>query len=327
MGDQRQAYLEYRGSFVELGGTRLFYRRAGEKPLNLVCLAGGPGGSWSGREWTWTQFGDTATTWLLDLRGTGYSDAIQDYRESSLAQDIADVEAFRKALGLGRIVLLGHSYGGNLALRYTMEHEAHVEKLIVVGPTPVSNDYQEIADKEFGGTASTLAKTLAAREEELLGRYSDIAGIVSAFFSAPAPEERNAALRELLGHRRYRAFVGEFMVNTETRNSLRRQRPFIEELGVHPLAKEFDLGVLLAHTLNGDLELAAYRDRLRSLSTDTLILAGHHMGDGIEVVNGRQQAELIPGARLASLPESGHFPMDDEPEAFVDLTKSFIVSQ
>src|SRR5207247_1692409 len=44
---------------------------------------------------------------------------------------VEDVEAVRQKLGLGRIDLLGHSYGGVLAQGYALKYQAHLSHLVL----------------------------------------------------------------------------------------------------------------------------------------------------------------------------------------------------
>lgn len=44
------------------------------------------------------------------------------------------IEAWRQKLGLGRLVLLGHSFGGYFAACYTMKYPENVERLILASP-------------------------------------------------------------------------------------------------------------------------------------------------------------------------------------------------
>ena len=76
--------------------------------------------------------GEYRTLYLLDQRGCGASDdAPEDaYTLARLARDVEDTRA---ALNHDRIDLLGHSYGGLIALRYALRWPDRVQTLIIVG--------------------------------------------------------------------------------------------------------------------------------------------------------------------------------------------------
>jgi pimeloyl-ACP methyl ester carboxylesterase len=65
----------------------------------------------------------------FDLRGMGESDAAgdADYSVAGFAQDVA---AVADALGLGRFVLVGHSYGGAVVANYAGKHPDRLAGLV-----------------------------------------------------------------------------------------------------------------------------------------------------------------------------------------------------
>ena len=75
--------------------------------------------------------------WLApDLRGHG------DFTKTGLAETlhfdqlVADVAAFADALGLEQFDLLGHSFGGMVALRFVLAHPGRVRSLVLMDTTP-----------------------------------------------------------------------------------------------------------------------------------------------------------------------------------------------
>jgi pimeloyl-ACP methyl ester carboxylesterase len=75
---------------------------------------------------------DYRTLHLLDQRGCGDSDdaPADTYTLARLAEDIEDTRA---RLGHDRIDLLGHSYGGLIALRFALRRPEHLQTLIIAG--------------------------------------------------------------------------------------------------------------------------------------------------------------------------------------------------
>lgn len=75
---------------------------------------------------------------LIEPRGTGASrDAIGDGSQLSVAGSVADVEAVRRAAGVDRVSVLGHSFGGGVAQAYAAAEPDHVDHLILmdsIGP-------------------------------------------------------------------------------------------------------------------------------------------------------------------------------------------------
>src|SRR6185369_10276894 len=97
--------------FVDANGVLIYYAALG-KGDPLMIVHGGPGASH-----------DYFLPWLLPLarhnrvvfideRGSGKSEKIEDVKGYTVENMVEDVEAVRRALNLGKINLLGHSYGG-----------------------------------------------------------------------------------------------------------------------------------------------------------------------------------------------------------------------
>jgi pimeloyl-ACP methyl ester carboxylesterase len=76
---------------------------------------------------------------LYDLRGHGLSEhAATGY---ALKDMTADLEAVHATVGLEPMILVGHSYGGSLALRYASTYPERVKRLVLVDcPVPVISD-------------------------------------------------------------------------------------------------------------------------------------------------------------------------------------------
>ena len=68
----------------------------------------------------------------------------------------------------------------------------------------------------------------------------------------------------------------------------------------------------------GAIEKWSSYDRLPTLKVPTLVLCGEYDGM-VPPENSRQIAERIPGARLALIPQCGHLPMLEKPEAVAGL--------
>jgi pimeloyl-ACP methyl ester carboxylesterase len=316
------AHLSYEGGFVDLGETRLFYRRTGDGPVNLLCLPGGPGGAFRGDEAEWLRLGDLATVYLLDLRGTGFSDRLTEVGKGSLEQDVEDLEAVRQALGLRSLSLYGHSYGATLALFYTLKYGEAVDRLVLAGylvqdTTAVTGGARD--------EVAAMVRLLEERENRLLERYPELQQQIGKILSGGPGEERQVAFEAIARDPRLRGFVGELMILTEYRNSPAQQRPRLDRLGVHPLATQMSLEVLLAHLANGsrdpsDEELTA----VGRLGRPTLIVTGRESGGGMEVVSSTRLQGLLPGSRLLVLEHSGHGIESRDQDHFLKAMRRFL---
>lgn len=73
-----------------------------------------------------------ATMVYLDQRGSGYSPDAADY---SLDRVVLDFEEVRRALGIDKLCLIAHSFGGILATAYARRHPARVSALVMLNAT------------------------------------------------------------------------------------------------------------------------------------------------------------------------------------------------
>lgn len=66
---------------------------------------------------------------LVDLRNHGHSDWSDEFSYDIMADDVYELT---QDLDLKDIILVGHSMGGKVAMRFSQEHEGLLEKLVVV---------------------------------------------------------------------------------------------------------------------------------------------------------------------------------------------------
>ena len=117
------------GSFVAVGDVKLWVEieGAGEP---LVMIAGGPGQSHYFHPF-FSTLADTARLISYDAFGRGKSDHAKSPSEYTFDRDVEMLEGLRKALGVERWAVLGHSYGGMVAQGYAIAHPDRVSKLIL----------------------------------------------------------------------------------------------------------------------------------------------------------------------------------------------------
>jgi pimeloyl-ACP methyl ester carboxylesterase len=76
----------------------------------------------------------TTITW--DIRGHGQSDSPTDPAEYSVALSLSDMAGILDAAGARRAVLVGHSLGGYLSLKFVLANPERVEGLVLVDTGP-----------------------------------------------------------------------------------------------------------------------------------------------------------------------------------------------
>lgn len=174
---------------VDVDGLRIAYLAAGAGPP-LVLLHGG---LCDGRVWS-AQLDDLAgefTVVAWDAPGCGRSD---DPPELFSLADYADCLAgFVAALGLGTPHVLGHSFGGGLALQLGARHPAVPRSLVVAGGYAGWAGSLPPAEVE---ARLALALRLADRLPEPV-RPASIPGLLSPAFPAGRVDELAAVMADV----------------------------------------------------------------------------------------------------------------------------------
>lgn len=151
--------------FVEVNGLKLHYLDWGGNGTPLVALHGvGSQGH------TWDSFAaaarDTYHIYALDQRGFGDSDHAPDanYGTTAFANDL---KGFLDALGLEKVIIVGHSMGGHNAMAFTARNPGRVIKLVVVdlAPGPRSGAGAVAQQNEFDSIDELLQINIAANPQ------------------------------------------------------------------------------------------------------------------------------------------------------------------
>lgn len=119
---------------INVGDCELYVEQEGEG-IPIVLLHGGPGATHHYFHPSFSQAGKLARIIYYDQRGCGLSD-YQPGSGYTVDQAVEDLENLKKALGFEKWVVLGHSYGGYLAQRYTMKYPESVMGLVLVTAAP-----------------------------------------------------------------------------------------------------------------------------------------------------------------------------------------------
>jgi len=124
--------LSLEKKMVDIGEARLYVEEEGEG-VPVVLLHGGPGATHHYFHPWFSLAKKFARVIYYDQRGCGLSEFKPGPEGYSVFQAVDDLEALRKALGIDKWVLLGHSYGGFLAQFYAVVYPEHVAGLVLVG--------------------------------------------------------------------------------------------------------------------------------------------------------------------------------------------------
>jgi proline iminopeptidase len=274
--------------YFDVDGSGLMPDGAGlrEKPVAFL-IHGGPGGDHSDARATCAALTDRLQLVYFDQRGNGRS-ARHNESRYSLDETVEDLEALRRHLGVGRIVSIGTSYGGMVAMAHAARYPDSVSHLILV-VTAAHAGFIAAAGEIVAQRGTP--EQIAANEDLWSGRL-DTTEKLRRFYEVMGPlyslkYDANAA----------RATPGRAIFSPEALNAAWAPDGYM---------RRFDL-----------------RPELHAIRAPTLILAGRH--DWICPPEFSEEIHRhIPGSQLRIFEQSSHAIRTDESQKFLDAVASFV---
>lgn len=275
------------GATFETGGGTIWYEVHGNGPgTPLVVANGGPGFDHSyllcGD--VWDRLAKGRRVIFYDQRGNGRSSELKEGQPCGLAEQIDDLDALRAHLGLEKIDLLGHSWGGYLVMAYAARHLDRIAHLMIVDSAAPKIQDTLFLFKNIYPETTTREDALAFAVE--LGDEKAIAADLHEYMTMLfyTPEARDAFMA------RSTSFVYRQKVNRAVWTDLQR----------------FDLN-----------------PELPKFKFPTLVVTGRYdFNVAPSVAWGIHKA--IPGSELAVFEQSGHLPFCEEEDAFLKRLEAFL---
>ena len=117
----------------------------------IVLLAGGPGLNTDYLKPVWENLRSNFRCIVLDQRGTPNSFVSSvDSVSMSMHNYLNDIATLQEHLNLEQIVIVGHSWGGMLAMEYAAHQPKKVSKLILIGSGgPTGNFFSYFGDNIY----------------------------------------------------------------------------------------------------------------------------------------------------------------------------------
>src|SRR5205823_691587 len=142
------------------------YREVGQgQPI--IVLHGGPDFDHTYLLPDMDRLADTYRLIYYDQRGRGKSARNVQPEDVTIESDVDDLDSVREYFHFEKVAVLGHSWGGVLAMEYAIRHAERVSHLILLNTAPAShNDYMLFRQE-------MLHKRTPADLEKLNGRASD----------------------------------------------------------------------------------------------------------------------------------------------------------
>jgi proline iminopeptidase len=164
------------------GDFKVWTKRFGSNPrIKVLLLHGGPGATHEYFEGLETDLAAAGIEFIYyDQLGSAYSDQPTDTSLWTLDRFVDEVEQVRVALGLDKdnFYLLGHSWGGILAVEYALRHGDHIKGLIISSMMMSIPDYNRYADtvlaKQMPPEVVAEVKAIEARGDYEKPRYTEL---------------------------------------------------------------------------------------------------------------------------------------------------------
>ena len=188
-------YLDYSGRDDVLGGGvklipvktpkgtfHVWTKRVGNNPtIKVLLLHGGPAATHEYFEAFDSYFPSAGIEYYYyDQLGSFYSDQPDEPELWDLPRFVDEVEQVRQALGLNRnnFYLLGHSWGGILAIEYALKYPQNLKALVIsnmMASIPAYNEYaQKVLMPAMDQTALAEIKRLEAAGDYENPRYMEL---------------------------------------------------------------------------------------------------------------------------------------------------------
>ena len=164
------------------GTFNVWTKRVGNNPtIKLLLLHGGPGATHEYFEAfdTWAP-GEGIEYYYYDQLGSYYSDQPADPSLWETERFVEEVEQVRQALGLGpdNFYVLGHSWGGILAIEYALKYQDNLKGLIIsnmMASIPAYNEYAtNVLMPAMDQTVLAEAKAIEAAGDYTNPRYMEL---------------------------------------------------------------------------------------------------------------------------------------------------------
>lgn len=286
------------GDYALVNGSKLWYGSEG-KGLPLVLIAGGPGASHVYLYPYFSPLADTQRVIYSDAFGRGKSDRAKSPKEYTFERDVEDVEGLRKALGLGKINLLGHSYGTLVAQAYALKYPGSVNKLILAnsyisaeawqaGQDKVNNEIKDFFPEQWDKVQKLRAEGLRSSAKEHQAALFEVPYVALCCVADPA-----------------------------------KASAWPSEGAPEPDIYYTIAGVDADFVTGGDIAKLDFRQEVKNIKAPTLILAGR-FDRFVPTRYTLQYREYMPQGQLAMFEESGHSEFMEEPAKTIDVLRKFL---
>jgi len=303
MATSSERYFLRNGEFrIKINDILHWCRVAGaeNRTAPIVVVHGGPGGNLYNFEQTiGPRLKEFSTIFYYEQRGSGRSEPPKEPDDYSIPTLVDDLEKICLDLGLEQIIPLGFSFGGELALEYTLAHPNRVKKLILQAPS--IDDQKRIACTQLYGFKSVARGETRRKIQRCIEEKS-------------TPEEQLEKVWEIANTET----VDRFLFHNP--EAARVNRRLWEESGL------VNTGDMHRALLRQKRRLPDLLDRITSIDVPSLVLAGlYDRNVGLEIC--RDIYSQLQDAKLVIFNDSAHFPDIEETGKYSRVIREFLSTE
>ena len=283
------------------GGTfNVWTKRVGNNPrIKVLLLHGGPGATHEYFEIFDNYFPAAGFEYYYyDQLGSFYSDQPTDPSLWDTARFVEEVEQVRKALGLDsdNFYLLGHSWGGILAMEYALKYGSNLKGLIISNMMSSTAKYNEYAEKVL----------MPAMDQAALAEVKQLEA---------KGDTQNPRYMELLMPMHYEKHILR-MPASKWPDPVNRAFKHLNPGVYVPMQGPSELG------LSGTLSNWDRSADLPKIAVPTLVIGATH--DTMDPEFMKWMSTQLPRGRFLLVPRGSHLAMYDEPAVYFDGVVGFI---
>jgi len=307
------AYLDYSGRDDVLAGGvklipvatpkgtfRVWTKRVGNNPtIKVLLLHGGPGATHEYFEAFDSYFPAAGVEYYYyDQLGSAYSDQPDEPELWELPRFVEEVEQVRQALGLGKddFYLLGHSWGGILAIEYALKYQQHLKGLVISNMMASIPAYNEYANRVL----------MPSMDQAVLAEIQRLEA---------ARQYENPRYMELLIPHHYVEHILR-MPGDQWPDPVNRAFKHLNPKIYVPMQGPSELGA------SGKLEKWDRTADLGKITVPTLVIGARH--DTMEPAHMEKMARQVQKGRYLLCPKGSHMAMYDDQQAYFDGLIRFV---
>jgi proline-specific peptidase len=277
---------------LEVPGGRVWYRSVGEGGVPLLCLHGGPGAPHDYLE-PLEALASRRRVIFYDQLGCGNSDLTEDTSLFTVERFVRELDAVRDGLGLDRVHLFGSSWGGMLAMQYTLDRPQRPPVSLVMAGSPASSP-------RWNAICQELLEEMPEDERAEIER-------LEAADMMDSPEYEEAMMPFYRRHVCRMDPWPDYVVRGFDR---------LAKVVYHYMAGPSEFRII------GTLRDWDIMDRLGEIRVPTLITGGEF--DECRPVHLKEIHARIPGSRLEIIPDASHLCFAERPDIWMPLVDGFL---